>query len=361
MRSGRPLCRLRAGLASAVLIAAPAHADARANGPDEAVRFVESLPPYRPTERVSGTIRIWGHGSTKRDFMGRLFQYWSEGFRKHHPEARLENRMHGTASAIGALYAGVGDLAILGEEIHPSQAAAFERVMGYPPFGVEIATGSLETRNFDYAHVFFVHADNPLSRLTLAQLDAIFGFEHRRGPGNIRTWGELGLAGEWGNRRIQPYGWRLDDDFALFLQEALLCGSHRWNNDLLEFAHIGRPDGSIYDNGQQILDALARDRYGIAVSNLRYAGPQVKPLAVARDDGGPFYEARKETLIARTYPFARIIPAFVNRPPGRPLEPKVREFLRYLLSREGQQDIVREGGYLPLGERWIREHLKRLE
>jgi len=351
------VCLLRLTL----LLAAQNGAAASATVPDAALHFVDALPRYQPREPVSGMIRLWGHGSFKRDFMGQLVRYWIEGFTRYQPGVRFENRMYGSASAIGALYTGVGDVAILGEEIQPSAAAAFERVVGYPPFGVEIATGSLDVRNFDYAHVFFVHIDNPITRLTLAQLDAIFGIEHRLGSAPIRTWDQLGLSGDWAGRTIRPYGFKLDDDFALYLQGALLGGSHRWNNELVEFTHITRPDGSVYDHGQQILDALARDRFGIAVSNLRYANPQVKPLALAWREGGPFHAATVENLISRQYPFTRVIPAFVNRAPGQPLEPRLLEFLRYLLSREGQQDIVREGGYLPLGEAALREQRSRLE
>jgi phosphate transport system substrate-binding protein len=322
---------------------------------------LDSLPHYQPQQTVSGTVRVWGHGGIKRDFMGQLMKYWEAGFRKYQPGIRIENRMYGTASAIGALYTGAGDLAILGEEIHAAPAAAFERVMGYPPFGIDLATGSLNVRNFDYAHVFFVHKDNPLSKLTLAQLDGIFGNEHRRGPRNIRTWGELGLTGEWKNKPITPYGWRLDDDFATYLQDALLMGSHKWNCDLREFEHINNPDGTVYDHGQRILDALAKDRYGIGVSSLLYKQPQVKPLALSIAEGGPYYEATRENLIARKYPFARIIPAYINRAPGKPVDPKIREFLRYILSYEGQQDILREGGYLQLSEEAVREQLKKLE
>ena len=322
---------------------------------------LEAVPHYQPRQTVSGTIRVWGHGSFKRDFMGRLMKYWEEGFRKYQPGIQIQNRMYGTASAIGALYTGAGDLAILGEEIHPAAAAAFERVMHYPPESVEIATGSLDVRNFDYAHVFFVHKDNPVSKLTLTQLDAIFGDEHRRGPQNIRTWGELALTGEWKDKPIHPYGWRLDDDFALYLQDALLMGSHKWNCDLTEFAHINNPDGTVYDHGQRILDALAKDPLGIAVSNLRYIIPHVKPLALASREGAPYYEATKENLVERKYPLTRIIPAFFNRAPGQPLDPKVKEFLRYLLSFEGQQDILRDGNYLPLTPRSIRDQLKKLE
>jgi phosphate transport system substrate-binding protein len=322
---------------------------------------LESLPHYHPQQNVAGVIRIWGHGSPKNNFMGRLVKAWEEGFRRFQPFIQVENRMYGTASAIGALYTGVADMTILGEEIHAPAAAAFERVMRYPPLEIEIATGSVDVRNFDYAHVFFVHKDNPLSQMNLTQLDAIFGSEHRRGPRNIRTWGELGLTGEWANKPITPYGWRLDDDFATYLQDALLMGSHKWNCDLREFKHINNPDGSIYDHGQQILDALAKDRYGIAVSNLRYMSEDVKPLALAVKDDEPYYEATKENLTQRRYPFTRIIPAFINRAPGKPVDPKVREFLRYILSYEGQAIIVREGGYLPLNAASILEQLKKLD
>lgn len=321
---------------------------------------IDSLPLYQPAGKVSGTIRLWGHGSFKTDFMGKLVKAWVEGFNKYQPDVKIDNKMYGTASAIGALYAGAGDLAILGEEISPPAARAFQRVKHYPPFIVEIATGSLDVEFYDYAHMVFVNKDNPLNQLTLAQVDAIFGAEHRRGLHNIRTWGELGLTGEWADKRIQPYTWR-DEDFALFTQETVMLGSHRWNNDLKDFIHITRPDGSLYEHSRQILDALARDRYGIAISNQHFANPQVKSLALASKDGGPYYPATKENLIAQKYPMTRIIPAVLDRKPGQPVDPKVREFLRFILSREGQQDIVRETGYLPLGSQAIREQLKKLQ
>ena len=331
-----------------------AFASARAQNVDE-------LPQYKPEAKVSGTIRLWGHGSPKHDFVGKLVRSWEEGFARYQPDVKFEYKMYGTASSIGALYAGAGDIAIRGEEIHPFEVEAFERVLHYPPLGVEIATGSLDIRNMDFAFVVFVHKDNPLSKLTLAQLDAMLGEEHRRGPTNIRTWGQLGLTGDWAKVPINVYSWRIADDFSSFLREAVLNGSHRWNCNLKEFAHITRSDGSIYDSGQQILDALAADRYGLAISNLRYMNPQVKPLALASSEEGPYYEATQRSLIEQTYPLTRIIPAFINRPPGQPVDPKVKEFFRYILSREGQQDIVRDGGYLPLSNQAVREQLKKLE
>ena len=216
-----------------------AFADEAAVAPE--VRFVDALPLYAPAEKVAGTIRLWGHGSPKHDFMGRLMDAWIAGFAKYQPNVKFENHMYGTASAIGALYCGAGDIAILGEEISPAAATAFEREKHYVPTGIQIATGSLDVNYFDYAHMIFVHRDNPLKGLTLAQLDAVFGAEHRRGPRNIRTWGELGLAGEWTDRHIQPYGWQVDVDFALFFREAVLENSHRWNTDLREFVTSSGP------------------------------------------------------------------------------------------------------------------------
>jgi phosphate transport system substrate-binding protein len=342
------------------LLAAAATSGRAEPGSDPVEEAVAALAPYAPAGPVSGTIRLWGHGSPKHDFMGRLMDGWIAGFSRYQPGVKFVNHMYGTASAIGALYTGAGDIAILGEEISPAAATAFEREKHYAPTGIQIATGSLDVNFFDYAHMIFVRKDNPIKGLALTQLDAIFGAEHRRGPRNLRTWRDVGLTGEWANRRIQPYGWQVDVDFALFFQEAVMENSHRWNTDLKEYVHVQRPDGTQYDHGQQILDALARDPAGIALSNVRYANPQVRALPLARDDAGPYYEPTKANLIAQTYPLVRIIPAYIDVPPNGRAEPAVREFIRYILSREGQQAIVSDSDYLPLGAGAIRRQLEKL-
>jgi phosphate transport system substrate-binding protein len=130
--------------------------------------------------------------------------------------------------------------------------------------------------------------------------------------------------------------------------------------DVKEFAHITRPDGSVYEHGAQILDALAQDRFGIAISNVRYANPQVKPLALASREAGPYYRATQANLISQRYPLTRIIPAFIDRVPGEPVDPKLREFLRYVLSREGQTALLTQSDYLPLGADAIRGQLEKL-
>jgi len=351
-------------LAMATLFATPAAAESTKHllGDDHpALAFVEELPAYQPTERVEGTLRIWGHGSFKRDFMGQLLANWISEFAKQQPDVKFENRMYGTASAIGSLYSGTGDIAILGEEISPAALRAFRRAKGYDPTGVEVANGSVDVNFYDYAHMIFVHRDNPVKGLTLKQLDAIFGEEGKRGGGQVRRWGQLGLAASWTDAAIQPYGWKTDVDFGLFFRERVLENSHRWNGAMREYEHSPRPDGTQYDHGQRIVDALGADRNGIAISNVRYTHPDVRPLPLAWDDKSPFVEATPQTLIDRSYPLVRIIPAYVDVAPGQKMEPAQREFLRFLLSREGQRILIEQSGYLPLSARTLAHELGKVK
>jgi phosphate transport system substrate-binding protein len=140
-----------------------------------------------------------------------------------------------------------------------------------------------------------------------------------------------------------------------------LNDSYKWNCDLKEFNDHQRDDGSMVDAGPAILAALAGDRFGIACSKLRYARPAVKALELAVEDDGPYFAPSKENVQQRRYPLTRAMSVYLNRAPNTPIDPKIREFLRYVLSREGQQEIVREGGYLPLTAKIAGEQLRKLE
>ena len=308
---------------------------------------VDMMPDYKPREAVHGVLRLWGHGAPKLDFMGKLAHAWEDEFTRLQPKARFEYDMYGTASAMGALYTRAGDVAVLGQEIYGFEERTFQRVLHHPPFQVNVATGSCDVRNFDFAIVVYVHRSNSLNHLTLDQLSQIFAWQPDA-RANITRWGQLGLTGVMQDRPINLYGWRSDDVFSTFLQSKVLHGNHKWRCSVQEFAHIHRPDGTVYDSGQQILDRLADDPYGMAFSNYRYAGPEVKPFAIGWNAGGPYWIATKQTLIDQKYPLGRMIPAVADRKPGRPLVPLVREFLLYLLSKQGQQQIVSDGRYLPL-------------
>lgn len=361
--SSRPAAALLVSLVGAAAVAcSAAPAQSPPAPPSEAEsRALAALPHYAPRQQVSGTIRLWGHGAPVLDFMGMLVKAWEEGFARFQPNVRFEYDMYGTASAMGALYTGKGDIAILGQEIYPFETVAFERVKRYAPSEIEIATGSLDVRNFDFAIGAFVNQQNPLTQLTLDQLNRAFAFQDDP-QANILTWGQLGLTGDWASKPIHLYGWHQDDVFSTFVQFRALHGNHRWRCDMKQYRHIHRPDGSIYDSGQQILDDLSKDPYGLALSNVRYLkGTSTRPLALARTSAGPYFQATKATLIDRQYPLGRIIPAEIDRKPGQPVDPAVREFLTYLLSQEGQGEIVRNGKYLPMQPALAARQLEKLQ
>jgi phosphate transport system substrate-binding protein len=282
-------------------------------------------------------IRTWGSAQME-DLVGR----WQRGFARHHPEVRFENHMYGAVSAIAGLYTGVADI-VVSREIWPEERLAFEQVVGYPPTAIEVATGSFDAPTKSDSLEIFVHRDNPLTRLTLAQAGAIFGCS-----GALTSWGDLGLARDWSRQPIHAYGYLSDNAGSRFFRDVVLHGAGHWNCRVKEFGNQAGPNGARIDAGRLILDALARDRYGIAISNVHYARPEVKALAIAADERGPFVAPTVESVRKRIYPLTRSVYVFVNRPPNRAADPKVEEFLRYVLSPEGQRDVVGEGAYLPL-------------
>jgi len=312
-----------------------------------------SVPEYqlKGKGQLSGIIRVWGSAQ-----MLDLMTNWQRGFARYHPAIGFDNHLNGAVSAIAGVYTGVADIAV-SREIWPSETMAFEQVTGLKPLALEVATGSFDMPTKSDSLEVFVHADNPLSRLTLAQLDAIFGAEQLRGHKSIRTWGDLGLTGDWADQPIHGYGFKFDNAGALFFSDVVLKGSRSWNCNVKGFANAKAANGVQVDAGQTILETLARDRYGIAISNIHYGRPQVKALPLAIEEGGPYVAPTKENIRNRTYPLARTVYMFLKGPAN----PNVAEFLRYILSRQGQQDVVAEGGYLPLPARAVREQLKQIE
>ena len=321
-------------------------------------------PPYQPRESVTGTLRIWGHGSLGgvTEFVEGLTRAWEEGFAKFHPGIKFENRLHGTASAIGALYTGTGDLALMGREIWPPEIAAFKEVRGYAPTGVDVLTGSVDVRNRGYAIAIFVHKDNPLKGLTLAQLDAVFGVDRKRGGAVVKTWGDLGVGGEWKVKPVSLYGLPIARGFADFFEDRVFLGARKWNPALKEFADLPGSRGGATDGGQLMVNAMAKDRYAIGYAGLVYKHDAVKPVAIAEKTGDDFVVPTRQTVMNHRYPLTRMISMVFDRPPNQPVEPKTREFLRYILSREGQDAVLNEGhGYLPMLAPFAAAELRKLE
>lgn len=319
---------------------------------------VLAAPNYEATRSLAGTLHLWGPPS-----MAPLARQWAEGFRRLQPGIQIEINFLGSDTAIPGLYAGRADIAFLGRENNLTDDNGFSRPMGYPPQRFEVTSGSLNVPGKTPALVVLVHKDNPLPRITLAQLDAIFGLERRRGaPAVIRKWGQLGLGGKWTEQSIRLYGHDATTGTGQFFTKAVLGGSHKMNWDTLaEFADRRNLDGTHLDAAEQIVAALRDDPWGLAVSSLRWADETVRIVPLAATDDGAAVIPTRATVVSREYPLARVTYASINRPPGQPIEPKVREFLRYLFSREGQGDIVSEGDYLPLSDAVLAAQLRRLE
>ena len=307
------------------------------------------LPIYVAGQQVSGLIRTWGHGSRDKDIVGGLVRDWQAGFSRQQPGVRFETTLRGDGTAIGGLYTGAADLALMERPPLAIELDGYQPVFGHDPVEISVATGSLDVADHAFAPVVFVHRDNPIAHLSLAQLDAIFGADRRRGGSPVRTWGDLGAGGEWANKPLHLYTFGLDQDEAQFFARTVMGGSQKWASPLTELG------------GRQAADALAKDRYGIALSGLQYRSALVKPLALAVTADGPFIQATQDTLMQRQYPLTRKVSVFLDRSQGQPVDPKLKEYLLYLLSREGQAAIRRDGRYLPLTPELAQRELEKLQ
>jgi len=317
---------------------------------------LEGLPPYQPKARVIGTIRTWGHV-----FVKDAMKNWEDGFRKYHPDVKFEDNLVSSAAAMGGLYAGAADIGFIGREVRPMEMASYKRVMKNPPLGLRVMTGSYAHADKLIALGIFVHKENPLARLSYSQLDAIFGGENLRAGKRIRSWAELGIAGDWAKRPIQVYAGVLDAAPAFFFSQEVMKGSLLWNGDLRYFDDLPVAGAKDIDAGQRTIDALANDKYGIALSGAGFRNPRVKLVAIGLEEGGPFIEPTPENVANRTYPVTRSVWLYVNREPGKNLDPKVGEFLRFVLSREGQALVRLDGDYFPLTANVATEELGKLD
>lgn len=310
----------------------------------------EELPTYRPQTRASGTVRIWGSLEDSSLIAG-----LQAGFRSYEPSVRFEDTLHGPESIFAAVYMDVADVGFMAREIRvPLERMGFEWVHHYPPFEIEIANAGLGgdrgTVRPAVNLAFLVNKANPLSCVTLRQLDDIFAADHRRGGTNIRRWGELRLGGSWAARPVRVYGPAPTEVSAIFIRQSVLDGSRKWNPGYRIVA----------GQWNELLKALARDPDGISFAPLLPGNRGVRPLRVAAGAQTACYPLTTKTVEARTYPLTRTVEVALDRPPGSALRPAVREFLRFILSREGQRIIVADGAYLPLSAKTIRQQRQRL-
>ncbi len=330
------------------------------------------LAEYRPDQQVSGTIRLWGNNYIKT---GRLGEYWEAEFHKYQPGIKFDN--HGLTTslvAIPGLYTGVADLG-MARKIRFGELEAFERQLNYDPLEIDAVTGSVGVPGWSPALPVLVNKSNPISQLTIEQLDGIFGAQRdggwvgttwhpefaRGADKNIRTWGQLGLTGKWKDKPIHVWVYNLRYDTTPFWEDVVFQGGNKWNETCHEATNYVNADGTFNLQGKQIDGAVGSDPYAIGYTVGAPKTPDIKYLKISARNGGSYVPINLETVRNRTYPLYEGIYFYVNRPPGQPIDPKVKEFLSYILSRQGQQQVENDGKYLPLTADVVREQLNKLK
>ncbi|HWS61276.1 MAG TPA: substrate-binding domain-containing protein [Steroidobacteraceae bacterium] len=345
---------------------------ARANQPAYTKKFdLSGLPHYVPEDKPNGTLRIAGNNYVGDAPLG---GWWKEAFEKFQPGIRIEYYLPSAAIAIPRLYF---DLADIGINHEPSfyDSLGHLRLKGFEPTGISVFTGSYDYVGWQNNIVIIVNKDNPITRITLKQLDGVFGSardggwvgttwhpEFSRGPaGDIRKWGQLGLSGDRADKPISVHGYSLRYATAIEFSNKVLQASDKWNGDLHAYANYRRPDGTTYLEADQIYDHVRKDPYAIGYARYHEGFPKdIKILAVAKDDSGPYVEYSIDSLQNRSYPLWGDQSFWVSVKPGTNMDPKVREFIRFVLSREGQELVQKDGKYLPLTAEVAREELKKL-
>ena len=342
---------------------------------------LNDLQPYKPEYHVTGTIRVLG------SFLKFASANLQEGFLKYQPDAQFAaNFSTSSEGAIGGLCTGISDIAPAGDDAKITDMMPFFNVHGYLPLEISVATGDYEKRGALWPGVILVNKENPITHISMEELDRVFGSEriggwdiggtdahnilysakYARGrETNIRTWGQLGVRGEWAGKEIQTYGYAAPG-FEVYFERKLFHWVDKWNANLREYVEpkqaISGPDGPPVTS-ERMLEELSNDKYGIGWSAMFHAEnyPQLKVLAIAAQPGGPYVDYTPASVANRTYPLVRDAYFYVNREPGRPLEPKVREFMRFILSREGQQIIAHTGFFYPLPASYLQEQLRKLD
>jgi len=300
----------------------------------EAVKVDPAIPEYAKVDGVSGTIKSIGS-----DTLNNLMTLWGEGFKGLYPNVEIEIDGKGSNTAPPALVEGTSNFGPMSRPMKSSEIDEFEKKYGYKPTGIPTAIDMLAV---------YVHKDNPIASLNLKQVDAIFSSTRKGGYAKeIRTWGDLGLTGDWANKPISLYGRNsASGTYGYFKEHALFKGDYK-------------PTVKEQPGSSSVVQGVASDRYGIGYSGIGYKTADVRAVPLAADEQSEAIPAEVEHAYSGDYPIARFLYVYVNHKPGGELDPVRREFIRYMLSRQGQLDVVKDG-YFPLPAKVVADTLKTL-
>ncbi|MEX2212838.1 MAG: phosphate ABC transporter substrate-binding protein [Phycisphaeraceae bacterium] len=295
-----------------------------------------SLPSYKKTTAVSGAIKSVGS-----DTMNNLMTLWAEGFLGMYPNVQIEIEGKGSSTAPPALEAGTSQFGPMSREMKGKEIDAFEKKYGYKPTGLATSLDVLAV---------YVHKDNPIAQkgLTLQQVDAIFSKTRRGGfATDIKTWGDVGLTGEWASKPISLYG------------RNSASGTYGFYKDVALFGGDFKDQVKEQPGSSSVVQGVASDKYAIGYSGIGYITADVKAVPLAADKDAKFFPAEGRYAYSGEYPLARPLLVYVNYRPGSAMDPLRREFIRYMFSKEGQSDVVKDG-YFPIPAELAVEELAKV-
>ena len=292
-----------------------------------------AIASYAKSSGVSGSLSSIGS-----DTLNNLMTFWAEGFQKQYPNIKVQIEGKGSSTAPPALIAGTAQLGPMSRPMKAEEIDEFEKKYGYPPSMVRVAVDGLAV---------YVNKDNPLEKLTLQQIDSIFSKTRKRGGKDVKTWGDLGLTGDWAAKPISLYGRNsASGTYGYFKEHALDKGDYKDT--------VKEQPGSA-----SVVQGVTEDRFGIGYSGIGYRTSGVKPVAVSAK-GDAYFGVSPEEVLSGKYPISRYLYVYYNAAPGKPLDPLVREFLRFVESKDGQEIVVKDG-YMPVPAKVVGEELAKLK
>lgn len=301
---------------------------------DGAVQVDPAIPSYKAVSGISGNLNSIGS-----DTLNNLMTLWAEGFKKFYPNINIQIEGKGSSTAPPALIEGTAQLGPMSRPMKGSETDAFEAKYGYKPTPLRTSLDSLAV---------FVHKDNPIKGMTIAQVDSIFSKTQRCKGADAKTWGEVGVDGAWAGAPMSLYGRNSASGTYGFFKEHALC-----NGDFKDT--VKEQPGSA-----SVVQGVSEDRNGVGYSGIGYTTSGVRAVPLATKAGEAFQPATYQTVVNGSYPLSRFLFVYINRAPGKPMDPLVKEFTKFIFSKEGQEVVIKDG-YYPLPAAVLKEELTKLE
>jgi phosphate transport system substrate-binding protein len=336
----------------AMLASTPAFALKYA-APEHNLKVDSTMPSWKPGDVPSEPeeeLNLVG-----ADIMDEMVLGWMKLYRAQYPRLSLTMDLRASGAGAPGLVSGKGDLAPVGREMFPAEEKSFVDKFGYKPLEIKVATGSVGSLGKTASSVILVDKANPIDCLSMPQLDAIYSTSRKRGHADISTWGDVGDKGEWTTRPIHLYGLKPVNGIEQYFKQVVMEGGIYKDN--IQFVK-----GKGFTHAFTVAaEDMATHPGGLTYALLANVTPNVKVLKLSQTDGGECVELNTQNVYTHKYPLSRYVYIYVNRKPGEPLPPKVKEFMKMVLSREGQDIVAKEQVFIPLQPAVVAEELKKLD